>query len=140
MARLSSTDPVGFKLTGDGDLDLTGGRATLVAGAEGFVQGLKARLELARGQLYWNRRAGVPWIENDWVAPREAIMGQPYAHEKLRRAVTEQFLRTPGAFRLERFASSFAGVTRSARVVARGKIMFSDLGPTDTGEIVQGGV
>lgn len=136
--RLSSTDPVGFKLTDDGDLDVTGGRATLVGGVVGFVQGVKARLELVRGQFYLNRKAGLPLIENRFVPPREAIMGQPYAHEKLRRAFGAQFMATPGALRMTQFASKFDGALRRATVTARGKVFFADTGELDTGEIVQG--
>lgn len=137
MARLSSTDPVTFRLTADGDLDLTGGRATMVAGAEAFVQGVRSRLELVRGQFYLNRAAGTPWIENPWVPPADAIMGQPYAPQKLRRAFDAQFARTPGAFRVTEFGSTFDGRSRKARVSARGKCVFADVGIVDAGTITQ---
>lgn len=139
MARLSSTDPVTLKLTADGDLDLTGGHSTLIAGPEAFVQGVKSRIELVQGQWYLNRKAGTPWLENDWVAPRDAIMGQPYAHEKLRRAFVAQFMDTPGALRVTEFSSTFDGRSRKAAVAARGQCVFADAGPQDTGPIEQGG-
>jgi hypothetical protein len=138
MARLSSTDPVTFRLTADGDIDVTKGRTTLIAGVEGFAQGVKSRLELVRGQWFLDRRAGVPMLENDYVTSREAILGQPYAPQKLRRAVNEQFLRTPGASRLTEYAATFDGRTRRASVKARGKCVFADTGVQDTGEIVRG--
>ncbi len=138
MARLSSTDPVTFKLTADGDIDRTRGRTSLVAGVEAFAQGVKSRLELVQGQWYLDRTAGMPMLENEWVPPRDAILGQPYAPQKLRRAVNRQFLRTPGALRLTQYSSSFDGTTRRAGVKARGQCVFADTGVQDSGEILQG--
>ena len=138
MARLSSTDPVTFKLDADGDIDRTGGRTSLIAGPEGFVQGVKSRFELVQGQFILNRKVGVPLLENDYVQPRDAILGQPYAHEKLRRAFVAQFMDTPGAHRVGSFASAFDGRARKATATARGSCVFSDTGVLDTGEIVQG--
>ncbi len=46
-----------------GDLDITGGRFTLISGAEEKAQKITNALELARGEWFLDIREGVPYFE-----------------------------------------------------------------------------
>ena len=52
-----------LKLGTDGDLDLTGGGASIVEGAPAVVQRLTIRLRLFASEWFLDRRKGVPYYE-----------------------------------------------------------------------------
>lgn len=52
-----------LRLTADGDLDLTYGRATIVTGATVVAQRLRQRLETVRGEWVYDLERGLPLYE-----------------------------------------------------------------------------
>lgn len=52
-----------FKLTPDGDIDLTNGRTSFVDGAAYVEQKIRTRLLFLRGEWALDTRLGMPWFE-----------------------------------------------------------------------------
>lgn len=125
-----STDAVARRLTADGDLDISAGRSTFVAGVEGVAQGIAARLELIRGEFEWDRTAGFPLYENDYVSPRTAIMGQAFNESKLRSAFLVAVLSTPAVVAVPKLEIAWSARTRKATVTYVARTLFGDTPPT----------
>lgn len=121
-----STDAVARRLTSDGDLDISAGRSTFVAGVAGVAAGVRARLELIRGEWFWDRTRGLPTIENDYVRPRDALLGQAFDEAKARKAFAAAILDTPAVTRLLRLEIAWNGSTRKATVTWQARCTFGD--------------
>lgn len=131
---LLSTDPVARRLTADGDIDVSSGRTALVAGIEGFTAGAQARLQLVRGELFTNRRRGMPYLENRYVPARDALLGSSFDERKVRAAFRDALSDTPGFDRLLRLEVVFDAKTRRAAVTWQARTVFGDT-PITTSEI-----
>mgnify|MGYP001810438311 CR=1 FL=1 len=125
-----STDAVARRLTADGDLDISAGRSTFVAGVEGVAQGVAARLALIRGEFEWDRTAGFSLYENDHVAPRAAIMGQAFNEAKLWSAFLLAVLSTPAVVAVPKLEITWSARTRKAAVTYVARTLFGDTPPT----------
>jgi hypothetical protein len=76
-----------FRLTSDGDLDLSTNNIVLIDGDEALIQKLKARLQFFRGEWFLDRNIGFPyWTDVFLKAPdltvvrslyRQTILGCP---------------------------------------------------------------
>lgn len=84
-----------FRVNESGDLDLTGGRATLIDEDEAIAQTVRSYLRTFLGEWYLARKTmGVPWWEDVLVkAPSAALLEQVF-----RTAIT----RRPGVRALEK--------------------------------------
>ena len=91
----------------------------------GFVVTPIRRTE-CRGELFYDRTRGVPYLENEHVAPADALLGQPFDEGKLRRAYESAIMDTPGAQRMLRFEVSFDGRARKATVTWQARTVFGD--------------
>lgn len=99
--RSLALDPV------TGDLALSGGRFSLVSGADAVRQRLSTRLRLWRGEWALDRSVGVPYLTR--------ILGkvpQSAVEATLRSVITS----CPGVATLDTFALTVDGATRSARL------------------------
>ncbi len=123
-----STDPVGFLLDADGDLDISAGRLQFAAGLVAFIQGANARILLIKGEWFLDREAGVPVVENDFVRPSEALVGQRFDEQKARRAFTSAISGTPGFGSLTSMAIVLDKVTRELAVTWSAQTAFGDTG------------
>ena len=123
---IASTDPVARRLTADGDLDVSDGRSQFVAGLEGFVAGANARLRQVRGAWFADRRRGMPYYENAYVGPTEAILGQAFDEPKARAAYAAAIAETPGFGALLRLELAFDRTTRRLTVTWQARTAFGD--------------
>lgn len=123
---LASTDNVARKLTADGDLDISAGRSQFLAGVDGFVAGVNARLRMTRGSWFRDRTRGMPYVENDHVRSIDAILGQPYDEAKARAAYTAAISETPGFGKLLRLEVAFNATTRRLTVSWQARTQFGD--------------
>ena len=121
-----STDAVARRLTADGDLDISGGRSQFVSGLEGVDAGIRARLELIRGEFFWDRGAGVPYLENDYVTARDALLGQAFNESRARTAYAAALLSTPGVLKVGRLDIAFDNRTRACRITYQVSTIFGD--------------
>ncbi len=53
-----------FLQSGDGDIDITDGRMSLVSGDEEKRQKIENRLQLGKGEWFLDTRAGTPWLQS----------------------------------------------------------------------------
>lgn len=125
-----STDAVARRLTADGDLDISAGRSQFVAGLDGVAAGIRARLELIRGEFFWDRAAGVPYLENDYVTARDALLGQAFNEARARTAYAAALLSTPGALKIGRLDIAFDSRTRACRITYQVSTIFGDTAVT----------
>lgn len=56
--------PSDLKINDSGDLDLTGGGASLVSGNDETIQNVKIRLRFFRGEWFLDNRLGVPYFSD----------------------------------------------------------------------------
>lgn len=129
-----STDAVARRLTADGDIDITAGRTQFVAGLDGVAAGIRARLELIRGEFFADRGAGFPSLENAYVAARDALLGQAFNEAKVRTAYAAAILSTPGVYRIKRHDIVFNNRTRKCSVTYVASTIFGDT-PVTTVEV-----
>jgi hypothetical protein len=123
---LLETTPVVFALDEDGDLIIPLRR---LAGIPAVVQGVRTRLLMFRGEWFLNLGQGVPWMRNETVSQREAILGSKLDRAKAHAAVREQILATPGINRILALRSSFDPATRSLTITWRANTVFGDTDP-----------
>ena len=128
-----STDAVALRLDDDGDLDLTAGTLAFVAGLEGVAAGVRARLELIRGEWFWDRTRGMPYLENSYVPPRDALLGQAFDEGRCRAAYARAILETPGVVQLLRLEIAHDNRTRTTRVTWQARTLFGDTAVTTAG-------
>lgn len=127
MAALLSTDRVALLLDADGDLDISAGRLQFTSGQTAFAQGADARIKLIRGELFFNRKIGVRWVENDEVEPGEALIGQAYDEAKARREITAAIAGTPGFGALVSMSLAFNPATRRLAIAWHARTAFGDV-------------
>lgn len=82
---MAADTPRTFKLTPDGDLDISGGNFTILRGTDAIVQAVIVRLKFFLGEWFLARDAGIPWFQDILIkAPdvqliqtifRDAILG-----------------------------------------------------------------
>ena len=125
-----STDAVARRLTADGDLDISAGRTQFVAGLEGVAAGIKARLDLIRGEFFADRFAGMPYLEGIYVPARDALLGQAFDESKVRTAYAAAILSTPGVYRTKRLDIAFNNRTRKCSVTYVASTIFGDTAVT----------
>lgn len=105
---------IGTLLTTAGDIDFTARRRQWASGVEGAVQGVRWRMRLIRGELFYNLGIGVPWYLRDGVPKEIAILGRRFALEKMRTALRAPILATPGIRSIIRLDILFDAATRKA--------------------------
>lgn len=128
------TDPVTLTLV-DGDIVFVNGRSSLATGLDAVVIGAETRIRLVFGEWILNRDVGVKWYENDLVTATEAILGQRFDRFKLRTAVREAILATPGVADITRLEVTFDGATRTASIVWRARCVFGETTDVQTTEV-----
>jgi hypothetical protein len=87
------TDPQGWKLDDDGDLDVEAFAAgDFATGLEGVERGIASRIRLCRGEWFLDLDLGVPYFESPDVPASEAIIGQrlnvAYVRDVMARTIT----------------------------------------------------
>lgn len=140
MSDLLVTTPVGFALTADGDLDFTARRLSWASGLAGIVQGVRTRMWLVRGELFYNLDAGVPWFYRssepalDWdgVSKSIALLGQKFSAERTRAALRPAILETPGVRRIASMAITFNSGTRLLSVAWSATTIWGETTTTNT--------
>lgn len=121
-----STDRVARLLTADGDINISAGRGQFASGLTAFIQGANARILLIKGELILDRTKGVPYAENQYVKPSEALIGQKFDEAKARRAFTTAIAGTPGFGSMLSMAIAFSKETRGLTLTWRAATAFGD--------------
>ncbi len=104
----------GLLLTTAGDIDFSSRRLQWASGIEGVVQGVRWRMQLIRGELFYNLAKGVPWYLRDGVPKEIAILGRRFELEKMRSALRAPILATPGIRSIVKLDILFNAATRAA--------------------------
>lgn len=123
---LLSTDPVGLRLTADGDLDRSSGGLRLARGIDGVVQGVRVRMLLVRGEWFLNLAAGVPYLERPGVPAADALLGRRFSEAKALAAFRRPILATPGVAEVLALAVAFDRATRELAVTWSARTVFGD--------------
>ena len=97
-----------------------------VSGVEGVAQGIAARTSLIRGEFDWDRDAGFPLFEGEFVSPAVALLGQPFNEAKLRSAYLIAILSTPAVISVPRLEIAWNTRTRKAAVTYVARTLFGD--------------
>lgn len=126
MPTIASTDSVVRKLTADGDLDVSAFHSQFLAGLQAFIVGANARLQLVRGEWFADRGRGMPYRENAYVLPDDALLGQPFDESKSRLAYTAAISETPGFGELLKMEIVFNRTARRQTVTWQARTQFGD--------------
>ncbi len=125
------TDPVGILLTSDGSIDRTAGRSSLARGLVGFRQGVHVRMQMVRGELFYNLEAGRPYVERRGIVPASAaLLGQRFDQAKARTAFRQPIIDTPGFGEILTLVIGFEVRTRRLSVSWAARTIWGDT-PTD---------
>jgi hypothetical protein len=119
-ALASSSSAIGLagvdlELDDDGDL-IVDSDAHLTTGMSATRQGASIRIQMFRGEWFWNLDYGVPYLPINGVAESDSLLGQKYNELKARAAFRAMLVSTPGIDRIDDLAVTFDGRTRSMSV------------------------
>lgn len=106
---------VDLELDDDGDL-IVDTDAHLTSGLSATRQGASIRLQMFRGEWFWDLDYGVPYLPINGVAEADSLLGQKYNELKARAAFREMLVLTPGIDRIDDLAVTFDGRTRGLAV------------------------
>jgi hypothetical protein len=121
-----------LQLSADGDIDIQGGRSKFASGLAGAALCAAARLEVARGELFWARNVGFPTLPNAFVADGDAVLGDTFDARRLREVHRVELMTVPGAVELTDFSANIDRATRRARPRWSLRVTFSDVTETVT--------
>ncbi len=93
-----------FKLTEDGDLDLSTNNIQIIGGDDAIVQNLKTRLQFFLGEWFLNQLIGIPY----WT---DVFIKDP-SLTAIRSFYRQTILTTPGIASLTRFELDFDRAAR----------------------------
>lgn len=110
------------RLDANHDMTFGQGLANFAVDAEATAQNVRTRLELLQGEWFLDTSAGVPYLQNDYVA--KAITDKPADLAFSEAAVQQEILDTDGVDSLDGFASQFNRDTRLFSVQATVKTEF----------------
>lgn len=122
-----STDKIGLLLDEDGDLDtdaLSAGE--LSVGLVAVEQGIRARIQLCKGEWFLDLDEGVPWFEGENVPSSEALIGGRFDAARTRDLMAEEISDTPGVTSIVSLAVEFNPSTRVMTVTFRARSIFGD--------------
>lgn len=131
---LLATQPIGLRLTEDGDLYRGSSRMEMIAGLDGVVQAVRVRLLLCKGEWFANLDVGIPYLERDNVTAAEALLGQHFNRAKADAAFRAAILRTPGIVEVRSLVIEFDASTRTMSVTWSALCEFGET-PEDTLEV-----
>lgn len=123
---LLSTQPLGLRLTDDGDLYRGTTRMEMIAGIDAVVQAVRVRLQFYRGEWFADLGAGVPYLERDGVPASAALLGQHFSRAKAVAAFRAAILDTPGIVEILSLVVAFDGATRSLSVTWSALCVFGE--------------
>lgn len=105
----------------------------LARGLEAVAIGIRTRLLMCRGEWFLDLDKGVPYLPTeDGVVPEsEAILGQPFDPVKIRAALLDLILETPGVLDVPVLRVSFDGAERVLTITWVARTRFGDT-PVDT--------
>ncbi len=127
MAILS-TDPIGFPLDEDGDLDVEAFQASgMASGTQAVADGIRARVLLIRGEWFLDESAGVPYFERAGVLERDALIGGRYDAGRVIEEIRAAILSTPGVKRVDSITSDFDARTRTIAITYAVTCDFGDV-------------
>lgn len=89
-----------------------------VSGAKAVAQRCRIQLKMYMGELFFDRRAGTPWLENDFVTASEAIMGDAFDRTQVDAAVRRILLSILYVSLVKSVVSTFVSDTRTMNIVA----------------------
>ena len=103
LERASAVELPGicWALTADGDLEIP---IRYLSGREAVAQGVRTRLGILLGELFWNLDYGVPYFEQ--------ILGQRFSEPKVAAVFRKAIRATPGVSKIEKLNAAFASGTR----------------------------
>lgn len=108
---------VDLELDDDGDLVVdSDAHFTPVDSVQAVAQGIRLRLQLFRGELFWNTDAGMPYLRRDDMAEGEAILGSKFDELKVRAAFRAEIVKAPGVGTLDELVVTFNRATRATLV------------------------
>lgn len=121
------TDPQGWLLDADGDLDVEAFAAgTFATGLVGVQQGIASRIRLCRGEWFLDLDLGVPYFESADVPASEAIIGQRFSEPYVRDVMTQAIASAPGVTRILSLTLDFDSTTRELTVRWRTQTVFGE--------------
>ena len=123
---LLETDPVVFKRLPDGDLKFP---LEYASGLEAVAIGCRTRLQMCRGEWFLNLFVGLPLLPTTdprIVPERAAILGQAFDPIKVRAAVLQELLATPGVLEVPFLRQRFDGPSRVLSVSWIARTAFGD--------------
>lgn len=123
-----STDIVSALLDDAADLDVFAwNRGDGAAGIVGVDQGIRARIQMFRGEWFLDRSLGMPWLEREtYVTSAQAILGQRYNEARARDAITAAILGTPNVTEIVKLTLAFSVATRRLRITWTARCAFGD--------------
>lgn len=92
----------------DGDIDLSGGRMSVVSGAAALAQRIRLRLGTNRGEDLFDIGNGVPWLSE--------LTAKNLADETLRAAIVAELETCPGVVSIDSVVVSDVPASRAKRV------------------------
>jgi hypothetical protein len=114
VAPLLITDVVDWKKDpATGDLVVP---IQYVAGLEGIAQRISTAIQMTRGEWAFDRLAGMPWIENDYVDAFTAILARPFSDQRVRAELRRIILGIEGVHAITSLAVVWDGENRTASV------------------------
>lgn len=119
-----------IRLTEDGDLDITGGTWTFIAGLEAVRQAIRIRLLTVRGEWFLDASLGTPWLTE--------IFKKTPNIPALQSVFRSRILGTPGVKSVDRITLTFNRQARTLRVDFAATCDFGEFDPavlTDSVEI-----
>ncbi len=121
-----STDPIDWLLDDDGDLVVTDDVA-FVSGKEAVAQLIRIAVQEFRGEIFFDRTRGVPYLPNDIVSEEQALLGQKFNATKANAAYRDAIDGVPGVASINDVAVTF---DRATRTMSASWIVITEFGDT----------
>ncbi len=118
-------DPVVFARDADNHLAFP---LSLARGLDAVAIGIRTRLLMCRGEWFLDLDKGVPYLptEDGTVTESEAILGQPFDPVKIRAALLELILETPGVLDVPVLRTQFDAAERVLTITWVARTRFGD--------------
>lgn len=126
MSTPLSTDPICFARDENSDLIVP---LRVVRGMEALAVMVRCAIRLWRDEFFLNRDWGMPWLPttDGVVTERDAILGQPFSHNKIASALRSTVLKIQGTKAIKSLKTSFDGETRNVSIKCVISSQFGDL-------------
>lgn len=128
---ITITDPIDWLRDASGDVVVP---IQHVAGLAAVAQGIDQAIRLVRGEWFLDRTAGVPYIANDFVSSREALLAHTFDAARWRAEMRRAILSVSTVARIDSIECAFDSDTRTASITWQVATVFGGVvaGTTET--------